>query len=75
MRSAVSLALAILGCTSDKITNEQSSTLARVKTGTYVAVDLGTFGGPASEATGINPAGQIVGGSQTSEPQNHAFPR
>jgi len=36
-------------------------------------VDLGTFGGNASLAYGINDAGQVVGGAQTATSHTHAF--
>jgi len=36
-------------------------------------VDLGTFGGNASLAYGINDAGQVVGGAQTAASRTHAF--
>ena len=36
-------------------------------------IDLGTFGGNASHAYGINAAGQVVGGAQTSGSKTHAF--
>jgi probable HAF family extracellular repeat protein len=35
--------------------------------------DLGTLGGPMSGATGINDAGEIVGGSARSDGTYHAF--
>jgi probable HAF family extracellular repeat protein len=36
-------------------------------------IDIGTLGGAASEARAINDSGQIVGNSQTSGGQTHAF--
>src|SRR5205814_70711 len=35
--------------------------------------DLGTLGGKASEALGINDRGQVVGGADTADEQFHAF--
>lgn len=40
---------------------------------TYTIVDLGTLGGPTSQAHGINARGWIVGESLTKESQDHAF--
>jgi probable HAF family extracellular repeat protein len=74
---SATVALGLLACTSEETPTEPSASahpeLATVKA--YTAVDLGTLGGPSSEATGINPAGQIVGGSQTAAGsfQTHAF--
>ena len=45
--------------------------VAAVKT--YTAVDLGTLGGTYGYAFGINPAGQVVGGSATADGVAHAF--
>lgn len=39
----------------------------------YVLTDLGTLGGGASEAYGINSSGQVVGWADTSSGAQHAF--
>jgi probable HAF family extracellular repeat protein len=40
---------------------------------TYTIVDLGTLGGPASQAHGLNAKGWVVGESITASGQDHAF--
>lgn len=45
----------------------------RQATGAYAIRDIGTLGGLASAARGINPLGQIVGESQTVKGATHAF--
>src|SRR5437773_2081727 len=39
----------------------------------YSVADLGTLGGSASQASGINKAGVIVGSSVTADGSSHAF--
>src|SRR5436190_12010316 len=40
---------------------------------TYSITDLGTLGGPLSQANGIGSLGQVVGVSKTSDDSYHAF--
>ena len=69
--------MGLAACTSDDTPTEPatgaSPALAAAKT--YTAVDLGTLGGAKSEAWAINPAGQVVGASETAPGnfQIHAF--
>jgi probable HAF family extracellular repeat protein len=71
------MALGMVACTSEESPTEPSAEVspARAAAKTYTAVDLGTLGGAKSEAWAINPAGQVVGGSETAPGsfQNHAF--
>src|SRR5215204_2621099 len=59
--------LTISACTSEDALTEPSTetSFARAAEKTYRAVDLGTLGGNHSQAFGINPAGQVVGGADT----------
>jgi probable HAF family extracellular repeat protein len=72
---AAGLSIGMLACTSEDTPTEPSlsPSLARVTAGAYVAVDLGTLGGHASEATAVNPAGQVAGFSETTDGAVHAF--
>lgn len=74
------LALAMVACTSGDTPTEPpgSPSLARAGNARYTAVDLGTlagccYGDEDNAAVGINPAGQVVGSTGTSEAGVHAF--
>src|SRR5687767_3227617 len=72
---SATMALGLAACASEDTLTEPSANAApaRVTTGTYNAVDLGTLGGSFSEARGINPRGQVVGLSTTAGGQTRAF--
>jgi probable HAF family extracellular repeat protein len=71
---SASMALGMVACTDGAPTEPSVGTdskAARVKT--YTAIDLGTLpGGRSSIGYDINPAGQVVGGSDT-DGERHAF--
>ena len=61
-------------CT-DEVPTQPSgdATPARAAVATYAAVDLGTLGGISSVARSISPSGAVVGWSETSTGERHAF--
>ena len=72
------LSTSLVGCFGDTPQEPTESPqltpeLATVAIAADNVVDLGTFGGLSSEAAGINSDGVIVGRSQTSSGQYHAF--
>jgi probable HAF family extracellular repeat protein len=68
-------AVALWGCQETPTEPPASLSLSRAAVGTYTVVDLGTLGGSFSysEATGINSAGHVVGMSNTTSDEFHAF--
>jgi probable HAF family extracellular repeat protein len=72
---SAAMALGMGACTSEETLTEPSASAshARASAGAYTAVDLGTLGSTGSFATDINPAGQVVGGSETAAGEAHAF--
>ncbi len=78
IRSSASVGvMAILGCSSERSPMEPSAepALAVAAAATYTIVNLGTLGGPSSEAMAINNAGVIVGWSSVrpGDLRPHAF--
>ena len=64
---SATMALGMSACTSEESQTGPSAEAspARAAVKTYTAVDLGTLGGTYALATGINPAGVVVGYSTT----------
>jgi probable HAF family extracellular repeat protein len=69
------IALGLAACMSEEAPTEPHGgpSLARAGASAYTPLDIGTLGGAFSRATGINPAGQVVGASATPGGEAHAF--
>ena len=74
------MALGMAACTSEESPTEPSAEVspARAAAKTYTAVDLGTlpgccYGDETNAATGINPAGQVVGSTGAVGASVHPF--
>lgn len=69
------LILILAGCAGEPTSTEPTVTAsdAAASLTSLTVVDLGSLGGTGGEALAVNDSGQVVGFSETSSRQNHAF--